>query len=44
MVSHCRAMSFADEAMVYDTQDKKIVIKQYKSYDCFSNEEYKDCF
>jgi len=44
MVSHCRAMNFAKEAMVYNTQTKKIVIKPYSSYDCFTHDEYSECF
>ena len=44
MVSHCRAMNFADKAMVYTTENKGIAFKDYHSYDCFSNGEYAECF
>ena len=44
MVSHCRAMNFAERAMVYTTENKGITFKDYYSYDCFSNEEYAECF
>lgn len=44
MVSHCRAMNFADKAMVYTTENKGITFKDYHSYDCFSNGEYAECF
>lgn len=44
MVSHCRAMNFAERAMVYTTENKGIAFKEYHSYDCFSNGEYAECF
>jgi len=44
MVSHCRAMNFADKAMVYTTANKGLDFKPYQSYDCFSNGEYEECF
>ena len=44
MVSHCRAMSFTEKAMVYDANNKNIILRSYKSYDCFSSNDYKDCF
>ena len=44
MVSHCRAMNFTDKAMVYTTDNRGITFKPYHSYDCFSNEEYAECF
>lgn len=43
MVSHCRAMNFADKAMVYTTENKGITFKDYHSYDCFSNDELTEC-
>lgn len=39
MVSHCRAMSFAEKAMIYSTSDMGIKFKTYKPYDCFDNME-----
>lgn len=44
MVSHCRAMSFADRAMVYTEANKGIQIKEYSSYDCFSHNDFTECF
>jgi len=44
MVSHCRAMNFAKEAMVYNMAEKNIVIRPYNSYDCFTHNEYDECF
>lgn len=44
MVSHCRAMNFAEKAMVYSAENKGIVLKEYKSYDCFSNTDCSECF
>lgn len=44
MVSHCRAMNFADKAMVYVEGKKGIEFKPYHPYDCFSNGEYAECF
>lgn len=44
MVSHCRAMNFAEKAMVYTTENRGIVFRKYYSYDCFSNSEYAECF
>lgn len=44
MVSHCRAMNFAEKAMVYVSYNKGLVLKEYNSYDCFSNNEYFECF
>ena len=44
MVSHCRAMNFVNKAMVYNSSDKNLEFKTYHSYDCFSSEEYQDCF
>ena len=44
MVSHCRAMNFADKAMVYTSDNRTIVFKEYHSYDCFSNGDYAECF
>ena len=40
MISHCRAMDFTNKAMVYNTKSRSIDIKPYKSYDCFSIDEY----
>lgn len=42
MVSHCRAMSFAEHAMVYDVERKNLVIRPYQSYDCFTHDDYLD--
>lgn len=39
MVSHCRAMSFAEKAMVYNVDRKNLEIAEYKSYDCFSQND-----
>ncbi len=44
MVSHCRAMNFAEKAMVYTTENRGIAFKEYHAYDCFSNSEYAECF
>lgn len=44
MISHCRAMNFANEAMVYNVSEKNIVIKPYQSYDCFTHNDYDECF
>ena len=44
MVSHCRAMNFADKAIVYTTGNKGLAFKPYHSYDCFSNDECEECF
>lgn len=43
MVSHCRAMNFTDQAMVYVTDQRNIVFKPYHSFDCFSRNEYGEC-
>lgn len=40
MISHCRAMDFTNKAMVYNMKSRSIDIKPYKSYDCFSIDEY----
>lgn len=44
MVSHCRAMNFVKKSMVYNLNKKNIEFREYRSYDCFSSEEYQDCF
>ncbi len=44
VVSHCRAMSFAEKALVYTTENNGLSIKPYHSYDCFSNNDYASCF
>ena len=38
MISHCRAVSFADKAMIYDKTTKNIKVVDYKPYDCFGDE------
>lgn len=38
MISHCRAISFVDKVMKYDSKRKSMEIKKYKSYSCFSIE------
>ncbi|MCR5456955.1 MAG: ATP-binding cassette domain-containing protein [Clostridiales bacterium] len=35
MVSHCNAISFVNQKMVYDYDTNRMVKKQYHSYDCF---------
>ena len=39
MVSHCRAMSFAEKAMVYNVDRKTLSVAGYQSYDCFSQSD-----
>lgn len=35
VVSHCRALSFADKSIRYDIDKKQLEILEYRSYDCF---------
>ena len=44
MVSHCRAMSFTNQALVYSVSDRNLKTMPYQPYDCFSRDEYADCF
>ena len=36
MITHCRAMDFAENEMHYDHNAKQFIIRPYLSYDCFS--------
>ena len=38
MISHCRAVSFAEKAMIYDKDIKGIRVVEYKPYDCFGDD------
>ena len=40
MISHCRAMSFPEKAIVYNPEKKDLIISNYTSYDCFSADFY----
>ena len=36
MVSHCRAMDFVNQAIVYEAETKSLSVKAYHAYDCFN--------
>ena len=36
MVSHCRAMDFVSQAIVYESETQKLFVKPYHAYDCFN--------
>ena len=36
MVTHCRAMDFVKQALVYVSETKGLTVKEYTAYDCFN--------
>lgn len=42
MISHCRAVSFAKQALVYDADSNNLRIVEYQAYDCFGD-SFGDC-
>lgn len=39
MVSHCKAVTFPNKAIKYDSRNLTLAKLPYHSYDCFSDEE-----
>lgn len=39
MVSHCKAVTFPNKAIKYDSRSRTLADPPYQSYDCFSDEE-----
>lgn len=43
MISHCRAVNFAEKVMQYNYETQVMEIKPYKPYNCFDLEECTSC-